>query len=758
MRNNTKRHAKGGEISDELIEYTIPSWALPCLINGDYSGLANDEIEKLNKFVDKVAERHGNAFFMLGDLSEESNFSPYNDIDNLGSDVVTLYIRPSEKFAKGGQTASIGDSGIITDKNSMFVGKLALITGDLGNMYEVRVGGRTTIVKKNGIKIIPDEETYYADGEEIYKLAEEMSDAYEVELEAVPNSDYDQYSHRASSRVKKTKKSVKSIEEAVKIAKNFIDENDLGGGNFLPAKIYKNGKHIGFISYNGRVWNNDQSEMKYAQGGEMESEDMEVQFIEYNGNEIMYEPHYKKYYANDVEFDSLKDAQIFLDSGKISSNIRGAYQKGLFAKGGEIAQGNYEMMLSQAKEVQHHTTELQTILKKEKDIDAWVVAKMENVSSTLSDITHYLDGKTEYAKGGKFKMGGDVKKPTWIAIYQKGKDRNILEVNASSIQEAKLEAENDKKRYNLPQEMFLYDIYRKYAKGGEVSSQKIYEVKYEIGGKKHTSQFLMYDSDRVENLLPPATKIISIIEKHAQGGEIGFIPMELEEKLILLAKWGGTNERGVIGLLNAMIDSGITDEDLKYTLLKKETRLRREKAIEMKIDEIWRRIQPKYNQELKGNMYYSTLKELITRSGGTYENLLQKFKPFRKYQKFSKGGEVELNKLKKQAEKFNKNDVRYKEIQKKIYELEFEKEYALEGSQAFKKFHARGGKIGFQGLANKVAKRYVGKKVSKEYQAEYGKTYDAKEAKEVGNKVAGKVYQQQVAKKKIVRKLQRKTN
>jgi antirestriction protein len=74
------------------------------------------------------------------------------------------------------------------------------------------------------------------------------------------------------------------------------------------------------------------------------------------------------------------------------------------------------------------------------------------------------------------------------------------------------------------------------------------------------------------------------------------------------------------------------------------------------------------------------------------------------------------------------------------------------------KKYAKGGKVGFEGLAKKVAKRYVGKKVSKEYQAEYGKTYDAKEAKEVGNKVAGKVYQQQVAKKKIVRKLQRKTN
>ena len=77
-----------------------------------------------------------------------------------------------------------------------------------------------------------------------------------------------------------------------------------------------------------------------------------------------------------------------------------------YGEGGDIAQGNYEMMLSQAKEVEHHVEELQNILKGEKDIDAWVVAKMENVSSTLSDITHYLDGKTEYAHGGKMSRGG----------------------------------------------------------------------------------------------------------------------------------------------------------------------------------------------------------------------------------------------------------------------------------------------------------------------------------------------------------------
>ena len=54
-----------------------------------------------------------------------------------------------------------------------------------------------------------------------------------------------------------------------------------------------------------------------------------------------------------------------------------------------------------------------------------------------------------------------------------------------------------------------------------------------------------------------------------------------------------------------------------------------------------------------------------------------------------------------------------------------------------------GGGIGFKGLSDKVAKRYEGKKVAPKYQGEYGKRYSKSEAKEVGNKVAGKVYAQQ---------------
>jgi hypothetical protein len=57
--------------------------------------------------------------------------------------------------------------------------------------------------------------------------------------------------------------------------------------------------------------------------------------------------------------------------------------------------------------------------------------------------------------------------------------------------------------------------------------------------------------------------------------------------------------------------------------------------------------------------------------------------------------------------------------------------------------YKKGGKLGFEGLAKKVAKEYEGDKVKPEYQDEYGKRYDKEEAKEVGQKVAAKVYREQ---------------
>ena len=69
------------------------------------------------------------------------------------------------------------------------------------------------------------------------------------------------------------------------------------------------------------------------------------------------------------------------------------------AKGGSIDPST-AMLLSQTKEIKHHADELSKVIDRKEPTEPWVVGKMERATSDLSDITHYLDGKTEYAEGG----------------------------------------------------------------------------------------------------------------------------------------------------------------------------------------------------------------------------------------------------------------------------------------------------------------------------------------------------------------------
>jgi hypothetical protein len=114
--------------------------------------------------------------------------------------------------------------------------------------------------------------------------------------------DYD-FNHYSIIKTENLEKVLENIKKGVRVVKKKFTQDDLG------------------FDYKGRT--------SFADGGE-------VSFIDYKDCEIMYEPHYKKYYANDVEFDSLKEAQEFIDSGEIDPSIRDAYSKGLFADGGKV--------------------------------------------------------------------------------------------------------------------------------------------------------------------------------------------------------------------------------------------------------------------------------------------------------------------------------------------------------------------------------------------------------------------------------------
>ena len=89
---------------DDLIEFDIPDWAVSALINGDYSGLSDEEESELNAFVDRVVEKYGNAHFMVDDYEKSHlGFLTRNDINSLGGDCTLLKIRPSSMDEGGFQ-------------------------------------------------------------------------------------------------------------------------------------------------------------------------------------------------------------------------------------------------------------------------------------------------------------------------------------------------------------------------------------------------------------------------------------------------------------------------------------------------------------------------------------------------------------------------------------------------------------------------------------------------------------------------------
>jgi len=65
--------------------------------------------------------------------------------------------------------------------------------------------------------------------------------------------------------------------------------------------------------------------------------DNSIQFISYNGGEIMFEPIYKEYFVSDEQFDSLEQAKKYIDAGSpLSEKMINAYRMGAFKDGGKL--------------------------------------------------------------------------------------------------------------------------------------------------------------------------------------------------------------------------------------------------------------------------------------------------------------------------------------------------------------------------------------------------------------------------------------
>jgi hypothetical protein len=74
----------------------------------------------------------------------------------------------------------------------------------------------------------------------------------QVELKADPNPDAIDY--RRSLRIKESRHDVRSFVDASRLCRDFIEVNELGAGNWTGGRVFRNGKQIARVSYNGRVW------------------------------------------------------------------------------------------------------------------------------------------------------------------------------------------------------------------------------------------------------------------------------------------------------------------------------------------------------------------------------------------------------------------------------------------------------------------------------------------------------------------------
>lgn len=101
------------------------------------------------------------------------------------------------------------------------------------------------------------------------------------------------------------------------------------------------------------------------------------------------------------KIDGVVYEDIMFSGKKMIDDIDKSYMRkaGFMKHGGDIEESNLEMLRSNVKSIKHHAEELESQIKSDREIEAWVLAKADRAAVALSDITHYLDGQN-YALGG----------------------------------------------------------------------------------------------------------------------------------------------------------------------------------------------------------------------------------------------------------------------------------------------------------------------------------------------------------------------
>ena len=97
-------YEKMQEQKDDLLEFTIPNWAMSAIVNDDTSGLNDEDISILENFQNKLVQKYGNANLLLGDVDGEDDLGMTlgNDIEETLTECYRMYLRPTKSYEDGG--------------------------------------------------------------------------------------------------------------------------------------------------------------------------------------------------------------------------------------------------------------------------------------------------------------------------------------------------------------------------------------------------------------------------------------------------------------------------------------------------------------------------------------------------------------------------------------------------------------------------------------------------------------------------------
>jgi hypothetical protein len=232
----------------------------------------------------------------------------------------------------------------------------------------------------------------------------------------------------------------------------------------------------------GKVYREQQAN-KMAKGGM-------VEYYDYKGVEIMYEPTYEEYFVNDLVFNTLEKAKKYIDSGEANETptyIKNLYRRGAMAKGGMIKGGKVLASSSTKEGIIKLIGQYlygSTITLVETDNDK--IFEVHNKKGKTSFYVEFSRGKYRFIQPSMFAKGGSVDEDiSWDIFIRDEYDAENFEINVRGYFENEEDAikqaikdydiyvdESDYgKMYWNGNEITIYGAKKNYKKGGSIDEQ-----------------------------------------------------------------------------------------------------------------------------------------------------------------------------------------------------------------------------------------------------------------------------------------------